>query len=299
MEKKLSTNKQNNILLLGFGYVAQYFSNFTDLENSNLCASINKTLSTHIPISKNISKISYTEITQATLDQYDVFIISIPPIYALKTDVIIQGFYSYLNNRTTKYKLIYLSATSVYGDHDNQLVNENSTLKSNSVNGLARIECEKKYLALQSNNFANIIILRLAAIYGPKRNNILAIKNQRILSNQNSNRIISRTHVIDIAHILNLCVKSANIKNQIFNICDNLSCSTKEVNDFICGELLKINLLPLSDKENSNKLFSYHMERKIVSNNKLKEQLNYKFIYPNYKLGITEIFHNLTKELSE
>lgn len=295
MAEKFNINKQNNILLLGFGYVAQYFANCTNLNDFNLSASINKARTTHIPTKNNVKKINYNKLTAEILDEYDVFIISIPPIYKLKEDVILRDFYQYFQNRKFTYKLIYLSATSVYGDHENKIVNENSSLNSKSINGLARIECENKYLALINNEFANIVILRLAAIYGPERNNILAIKNQQIVSNQNSDRIISRTHVIDIAHIINLCIRG-NIKNEIFNICDNLPCSTKEVNDFICAKLLKIKLLPLTDEENKQKLFSFHIERKIIDNSKLKKMLNYQFIYPNYKIGLKAFFEDLAKE---
>ena len=289
----MQTNLSHNILFLGYGYVAQYFCKSYHSDNLNLAASINILKEKYFKTPNNVKTIIFSEINSSILDNYNNFIISIPPFYQLKTDVIIDKFHNYFFKRKTQYKLIYLSATSVYGDHKGKKVQEDSDLKAQSINGLARIACENKYLELQENELANIIILRLAGIYGDKRNSILAIRNKEITQNKSSNRIISRTHISDIAAIIKKIILSSKIKNEILNISDNNPCPTNEVNDYICEELLKIDKLPIGDDIKESRHFSFALDNKIVSNKKLKKVLNYEFIFPSYKEGLQQIAKNL------
>jgi len=283
----------NNILFLGYGYVAQYFCKSYHLDSLRLSASINNSKEKYFKTQNSVKTINFLEIDGSTLDDYDNFIISIPPFYQLKTDIVIDKFHDYFLSRKTPYKLIYLCATSVYGDHEGKKVQEDSELKAGSSNGLARISCENKYLELQKNDLANIIILRLAGIYGDKRNSILAIRNKKITQNKSSNRMISRIHVEDIAAIIKKVFLSSKIKNQIFNVSDNNPCPTNEVNNYICEELLKINKLPIGGDLKESRHSSFALDNKIVDNSKLKKMLNYEFIFPSYKEGLKQVSKKL------
>ena len=44
--------------------------------------------------------------------------------------------------------ITYLSATSVYGNHDGEWVDENSKTKPTSQNGIARLKAENSWLSL-------------------------------------------------------------------------------------------------------------------------------------------------------
>jgi hypothetical protein len=289
----MKNRNSHNILFLGYGYVAQCFCRKYNLEKFNLAASINVSQEKYFKAPSEVKKIGFSEIKDSFLDSYDNFVISIPPFYQLKTDAVIDKFHDYFLNRKTPYKLIYLCATSVYGDHEGERVQEDSDLKAQSSNGLARVSCENKYLELQVNELANIIILRLAGIYGDKRNSILAIRDKEITQNKSSNRIISRTHVADITAIIKKVILSPKIKNQIFNVSDNNPCPTNEVNDYICEELLKINKLPIGRDLKESRHSSFALDNKVVDNGKLKRMLNYDLMFPSYKEGLQQISKNL------
>lgn len=282
-----------SILLLGHGYVSQYFcQKFAD-QGEKIAVSIHKNRDKYLQTSGAVATVNFNEINESYLEQFDNFIVTIPPFYNLKTDVVIENFHSYFSSRQKPFRLIYLSATSVYGDHKGREVDENSTLKSTSNNGLARIACEEKYLQLQKNKAANIVILRLAGIYGDDRNNILRIKNHEVTSNRESKKLISRTHITDIINIIKSVLDNKALKNEIFNVADNNPATTREVNDYICTEILKIAPLPITDEQNLSKNSSFMLDNKIVSNQKLKEMLNYDFIYPTYMEGMQQIAKNL------
>jgi dTDP-4-dehydrorhamnose reductase len=295
----MSVEKQQNynIIFLGYGYIAQCFCKYYSSDDLHLSASINNSKEKYFKTPSKVTTINFLKIDHSILDNYDNFVISIPPFYQRQTDIVIDKFHDYFLSRKTPYKLIYLSATSVYGDHEGRKVQEDSDLKAKSKNGLARISCENNYLALQENALANIVILRLAAIYGDQRNSIVEIRDKNISQNKSSNRMISRTHAEDITAIIKKVILSSEIKNQIFNISDNNPCPTNEVNDYICEELLKINKLPIEEgsKESKNASFAPEnkLDNKVVDNSKLKRILNYELTFPSYKEGLQQVFKNL------
>lgn len=285
-------NSATNTLFLGHGYVSQFFCATIDHSMMNVGVSINNTKDNYFTTPADVETINFATINEKILDLYDHFVISIPPFYALKTDIIIEKFHPYFLKRTLPFTLIYLSATSVYGDHNGEKVQENSELRSQSVNGMARIACEKKYNTLKDNQCANIIILRLAAIYGDRRNSILSIIDKKITANTPSTRVISRTHVLDISNIIKQLLLSKTISNITLNIADNNPSTSKEVYDYICDQLLKIKRLPISDQATTVKNTSFVLDNKIIDNALLKKTLNYNFIFPSYKEGLQSIIES-------
>ena len=280
----------NNILFLGHGYVSQYFVNNIHLDNYNYTASINYNKHKYFSPPDNFNAIDFSKIDIKILDKFTNFVISIPPNYQEKTDIITQKFYNYFLHRNTAYKLIYLSATSVYGDHLGARIDENSALKAQSINGLARISVEKKYLDLTQNSFANIIILRLAGIYGPKRNNIAKISEKIITTHHFSKKITSRIHVADISNIIAKIITDKISKNEIFNLADNKPCPTMQVNDYICTKILKIPPLKIDYSKKNFRHNSFALDNKIVGNDKLLNKLQYQLLFSSYEEGLNNIY---------
>ena len=67
------------------------------------------------------------------LQNTDFILVSIPP--QGKKDIVLENFEAVLKKANFK-KLIYLSATSVYGNHNGKWVNEKSQLKGKTKFGL-------------------------------------------------------------------------------------------------------------------------------------------------------------------
>ena len=234
----------SKVLFLGFGYVAQFFCAKYVRDFAKISATYHQTKAKFIDAPNSVNLLNFDSLDFELLDGFESFVISIPPFYEKQTDAVIENYFQYFQQRKSPFKIIYLSATSVYGDHNGKKVNEESILLAKSVNGLARISCEKKYQLLSDNVNANIIILRLAGIYGDQRNAILSILTNKITHNYKSSKLISRTHIEDIISIINK-ILAVNISNQIINICDNDPCSTADLNNFVCKNILKIDLLPI------------------------------------------------------
>ena len=90
----------------------------------------------------------------------------------------IKNFLKIIENCKPKW-ITYLSATSVYGDHKGEWVNEESITKPTSPNGLARLETEKSWLSLKINKNKPIQIFRLSGIYSNQNNILVRLKLER------------------------------------------------------------------------------------------------------------------------
>ena len=122
-----------NIFCFGFGQVAKTFIQKLKLENFNINLSATSRKKTHTLKFNNINYTSF----QFEGDDYDIeliknleksdhILVSIPPREG--TDLVIKNFSNIIENCNAKW-ITYLSATSVYGDHKGEWVNEESKTK--------------------------------------------------------------------------------------------------------------------------------------------------------------------------
>jgi len=129
--------KNINIFCFGFGQVAKNFISKVNLEKYNInfsSTSRNKTsLENFEGIEYNSYQFSnkkYDKNLILKLKEADYILVSIPP--KNEEDLVINNFSKILENSKAKW-ITYLSATSVYGDHKGEWVNENSQTKPTST----------------------------------------------------------------------------------------------------------------------------------------------------------------------
>ena len=201
--------------------------------------------------------------------------------------------YLQLSEKITNCKWItYLSATSVYGDHKGNWVNENSPTKPTSANGLNRLEAEKTWKSLSKKNNYPLQIFRLAGIYSNEFNILKRLKTSSVQIVDKKNHFFSRIHVEDIANIL---FKSLdNFKsNEIYNISDDKPAPQSEVAAYGAKllKLEKLNPVKLEEIE-SEMLQNFYKDSKKVDNKKMKSFFKYNLKYPTYVEGLDYIFDN-------
>ena len=145
--------KNINIFCFGFGQVAKNFISKINLEsyNINLSTTSRKKTSREIFDGVNYKNFQFdSEIYDKDLilklREADYILISIPPKEG--EDLVIKNFSKFLEISKVKW-VTYLSATSVYGDHKGEWVNENSKTNPTSPNGLARLKAEISWLSLK------------------------------------------------------------------------------------------------------------------------------------------------------
>ena len=220
------------------------------------------------------------------LIQADYILISIPP--QKKRDVVLKSFGNLLINSKFK-KLIYLSATSVYGNHNGKWVNENSKLKGRTKFGLGRKIVEKAWLKFRDLNNLDINILRVSGIYSKENNVLKKISKTNIYVKEK--KYFSRIRIEDLAQIIKKMFFSQK-KFMVLNASDDKPATNIEVANF-AAKLLKIkNLKPVPIAKFKNKMIKeFYKDSKKVSNKNMKNKLQIKLRFPTYKEGLKKLFN--------
>ena len=214
-------------------------------------------------------------------------LISIPP--QNNKDIVLRNFNKILKEKKFK-KLIYLSATSVYGNHNGKWVNETSKLKGRTKFGLGRKIVEKKWIKFRDLYDLDINILRVSGIYSKENNVLKKISNTNIYVKEK--KYFSRIRIEDLAQIIKKMFYSSK-KFLILNASDDKPATNIEVANF-AAKLLNIkSLKPVSISKFKNKMIKeFYKDSKKVSNKNMKNKLLVKLKYPTYKEGLRNIFNN-------
>ncbi len=285
--------KELNIFCFGFGQVAKEFIKKLLSEKYNLNIAITTRQESNI-IEFSGQKISNFEFNNDKIDKnifkklkdFDHILISIPPEH--ERDLVLKYFSKEILGQNIKW-ITYLSATSVYGNHEGKWVDENSKTLPKSKNGIERLAVEKVWLKMFKKNNIPLQIFRLSGIYSNIYNVLERIRSGNASLIRKENQFFSRIHVEDIANLLFLSLNKLK-KGEIFNISDDKPASSEEVMKYGA----KILNLPepkekkLEDIE-SEMLKAFYRDSKKVSNKKVKEFFKYSLKFPTYVEGLNYI----------
>ena len=285
--------KELNIFCFGFGQVAKEFIKKLLSEKYNLNIAITTRQESKI-IKFLGQKISNFEFNNDKIDKnifkklknFDHILISIPPEH--ERDLVLKYFLKEILDQNIKW-ITYLSATSVYGNHEGKWVDENSKTLPKSKNGVERLAVEKAWLKMYEKNNIPLQIFRLSGIYSNVYNVLERIRSGNASLIRKENQFFSRIHVEDIANLLFLSLNKLK-KGEIFNISDDKPASSEEVMKY-GAKILNLpepKEIKLEDIQ-SEMLKAFYKDSKKVSNKKVKEFFNYDFKFPTYVEGLNYI----------
>ena len=284
------------LFCFGFGQVAKYFVKKIINQNLYLDLSVTSRQETHNEVIEGISFTSYEfendkfdRDINSKIKEADYILVSIPPVFG--EDIVIKNFKSLLKNTNAKW-ITYLSATSVYGDHNGEWVNERSETKPSTLHGKNRLKAENDWQVFSKENNLPLQIFRISGIYSKQNNILKRLKTGQAKIIKKKKHFFSRIHVEDIANILFISLKKFKT-NEIFNISDDQPASLEELAEY-GSSLLKINKpnpFKIEDLE-EGMLKDFYKESKKVDNKKIKKFFNYQFIYPSYKEGLDNIVND-------
>ena len=288
--------KEISIFCFGFGQVAKNFIKKLIIENYNINLSTTSRGESSKKIFKGINYNSYLfnsdkfdQNLVVKLKEAEHILVSIPP--ENQEDLVIKNFSKFLKNSKIKW-ITYLSATSVYGDHKGEWVNENSKTNPISNKGVARLKAENLWSSLEKNNKLQVQIFRLSGIYSNKKNILVRLKSSDVKLINKKDHYFSRIHVEDIANILFKSLFKFK-SGEIYNISDDKPSSSKETTLY-AARLLNIGKIETIEVDTikSEMLKNFYNESKKVSNKKVKNYFNYDLKFPSYIEGLNYIRDN-------
>ena len=289
--------KNINIFCFGFGQVAKSFIKKLIIEKYNITLT---TTSRKKSSKKNFKGINYNSHRFSNnkfdnnllieLKKADHILVSIPP--EKQEDLVVKNFSKFIEDSKVRW-ITYLSATSVYGDHNGEWVNENSETKPTSFNGISRLKAENAWLSLQMNKNLSVQIFRLSGIYSNEKNILVRLKLGTAKLINKKNHYFSRIHIQDIANILFKSLSKFK-SGEIYNLADDRPSPSEDV--ILYGakllnikDLKKIQFNEIESEIQKN----FYKDSKKVSNQKIKKYFSYNFKFPTYVEGLNYIRDNI------
>ena len=286
-----------NIFCFGFGQVAKYFIKKLKAKNIKINLTVTSRQRTCQKVFDGIeynsfqfSQDSFDKNLIKSLESSNYILVSIAPING--EDIVVKNFQNIFVGKKIKW-LTYLSATSVYGDHKGEWVDEKSKTNPTSATGVQRLKAEKSWMELAENQNLPTQIFRLSGIYSHENNVLKRLKSGDTKIIKKENQFFSRIHVEDIAEVLFKSLEKFKPK-EICNISDDRPASSEEVILF-GSKLLNIEppaVIELKSIE-SEMTRNFYKDSKKVNNKKMKEIFNYKLKYPSYVEGLRNILNDI------
>ena len=282
--------KKNSLFCFGLGFTAQALAKRMRSNKWNIsgtCRAKDRDSSF-----KELSMFSFngthtTEEIRNALAKATHLLISIPP--QPSGDVVLKFFSSQIAECKNLQWIGYISSTGVYGDTQGEWVDESSPLQPETELNVRRVEAEKSWLKMTP-----VVVFRCAAIYGPGRNLLVSVKQERARRIEKPGLVFSRIHVEDLARTLEASIKNPQ-PGEIYNISDDKPSPPAETVEYAC-KLLNVKpppLIPFESAELSKLAREFYQTCKRVGNKKIKEELGVKLQYPDYRSGLDAIFKTM------
>jgi nucleoside-diphosphate-sugar epimerase len=132
-------------------------------------------------------------------------------------------------------RFIYLSSTSVYGDHGGDWVDETTSTDPASPYGRMREDIENYVLSASVGFPANVA--RLVGIYGPDRTILDYMKSGRYKLVDGGTKPTNRIHVDDIVESVLAMVTRGSSQSRVYNVCDGHPLRVVDLVDFLVKHL--------------------------------------------------------------
>jgi len=184
----------------------------------------------------------------------------------------------------------YLSSVAVYGNYGGAWVSERTTPHPQTERAVNRHKAELEWRRLGSQRDIPAVIFRIAGIYGPGRNALVALGEGRAHRVVKPGQVFNRIHVDDIAAAVSAGVDAS--VSGILNLADDEPSPPQDVVAF-AAHLMSVAAppeVPIERAELSPMARSFYADNKRVDNSRMKALLNGKLTFANYRDGLSAMW---------
>lgn len=213
----------------------------------------------------------------------------VPPQGGGSVDLRARAFCNALAGESPPARIVYMSATSVYGACDGSVVTEESPAMPVSAMGKRRLDAENTFLQYGRERGAPVCILRVSGIYGPGRLPLTQIHRGEPLLRLEESGPSNRIHADDLAQV---CVAAAEKgeDGEIFNVSDGNHGSMTDYFNAV-ADALGMPRQPQVSLEEAQRvmsplMLSYVRETRIVDPSRMLARLGIRLRYPTLEEGL-------------
>lgn len=228
--------------------------------------------------------------TLPTLDMSGAAVIySAPPPGGGIMDTRVRNFVGSIREGHEPVKVIYISTTSVYGDcGDDQVTEERPTNPGNHT-ARRRLDAEERFRAWGKEKGVEVVILRVAGIYGPGRIPLDRIMNRHPVLSEAEAGYSNRIHADDLARICLTAIDRGE-DGDIFNVCDGETSTMTDYFNAITDQLglERLPQVPLAEAREAMTplMFGYMTESRRIDNSRMLAKLGITLQYPTLRQGL-------------
>ncbi len=190
--------------------------------------------------------------------------------------------------------VIYLSSTSVYGDHQGAWVDESSECHPMSALGKMRRDLEDELMNTPVHRApAHLYVARLVGIYGPGRTLADYIARGRYRLVDGGEKVTNRIHVDDIVSALLAMIERGTPGRRIYNVSDGNPLAVKELVELLVREYdvprpEACTLEAYAEQRGANVAARWKSSYR-CKNERLRTELQWQPLYPDARDGVRAI----------
>ena len=271
------------LTIIGNGYTARFLSKEA-LQKGFKVSIITRNI---IKPKKNIHYFNFDDENNLQKKFQDENLISTAPPNQDGTDPVIQKYKKAISSNNKK--IIYLSATSVYGGG---IVYEDTKPNPQNIRGKTRLKAETEWLT--ANNKSSIF--RISGIYGPGRHPMIKYLNGNDEVIVKSGHVSNRINVEDLSAVI-IKYLTENYNYKYLNISDDNKIQSYDAIKYVT-EKLNLNL-PKAISYQSNKVSeamkSFYEVDRVVKSKFIGNEFNYQFKNLDYKEALLKLTKKLMK----
>lgn len=186
-------------------------------------------------------------------------------------------------------RLVYVSTTGVYGDCGGAWVDETWPTRPGADRSRRRWDAEQTLRQWSLETGGELVILRVAGIYGPDRLPLERIRQGLPLVRPEESPYTNRIHVADLVSALMAAMERGR-NGAVYNACDGHPSTMAEYFLAIAAAvgLPAPPLIPIAEASGqlSEGMLSYLAESRRLSNHRLLEELGLSLRYPTLQDGL-------------
>lgn len=190
---------------------------------------------------------------------------------------------------TTAQRIVYISTTGVYGDCRGEWVDEQRPPNPQVDRARRRHDAERQLLAWRAEGRGEVVILRVAGIYGPGKLPLARIEQQVPMIGEDQAPWTNRIHLDDLVSVCEAAM-TRGVDGEVYNVSDGSPGNMRDYFDRVADRfgLPRPPLIGLEEAGTtlSAGLLSYLRESRRLDNRKMLRELGVTLRYPDLKSGL-------------
>lgn len=218
----------------------------------------------------------------------DLFYFAPPPPVG-REDSRVANLTNQLRELGSPRRVVYLSTTGVYGDCGGVWIDEDHPVNPTVERAHRRLEAETRWRVWSRETGGELVILRVAGIYGPGKLPIKRLQSGQPMVAEADSPITNHIHSLDLVRICQAAMLRGR-DGEVYNVSDghpgSMTGYFNQVADFL--GLPRPPQISLAEAEHqlSPGMLSYLRESRRLSNQKILDELGVVLDYPSLTKGL-------------